>query len=173
MENTGTKEPEECYGFGGNNSCLEEIEIQLYTTLLISFAMNFVEIGMPLFYKGARKIALRKKLEIKGIQLGEDDSDEINPYLSPHSIDHQLILDEYTEMIYEYSEIILDLGYLLLFGVVAPLVPLLVLLLVYAEKFFDTYKLFFLTRVKFIKNVFFLFIPFIYFSNFSNYSTFI
>ena len=81
--------------------------------------------------------------------------------------------DEYTEMIYEYSEIILDLGYLLLFGVVAPLVPLLVLLLVYAEKFFDTYKLFFLTRVKFIKNVFFLFIPFIYFSNFSNYSTFI
>lgn len=144
----GTKEPEECYGFGGNNSCLEEIEIQLYTTLLISFAMNFVEIGMPLFYKGARKIALRKKLEIKGIQLGEDDSDEINPYLSPHSIDHQMILDEYTEMIYEYSEIILDLGYLLLFGVVAPLVPLLVLLLVYAEKFFDTYKLFFLTRVK-------------------------
>ncbi len=59
-----------------------------------------------------------------------------------------MILDEYTEMISEYSEIMLDLGYLLLFGVVAPLVPVLVLLLVYAEKFFDTYKLFFLTRVK-------------------------
>ena len=144
----GTKEPEECYGFGGNNSCLEEIEIQLYTTLSINFAMNFLEIGMPLFNKGARMIALKKKLEIKGIRLGESDTDETNAHLSPHSIDHQMILDEYTEMISEYSEIMLDLGYLLLFGVVAPLVPVLVLLLVYAEKFFDTYKLFFLTRVK-------------------------
>ena len=144
----GTKEPEECYGFGGNNSCLEEIEIQLYTTLSINFAMNFLEIGMPLFNKGARMIALKKKLEIKGIRLGESDTDETNTHLSPHSIDHQMILEEYTEMISEYSEIMLDLGYLLLFGVVAPLVPVLVLLLVYAEKFFDTYKLFFLTRVK-------------------------
>ena len=91
-------------------------------------------------------IALKKKLEIKGINISDADTD--NTALSPHSIDHQMILDEYTEMINEYIEIILDLGYLLLFGVVAPLVPVLVLLLVYAEKFFDTYKLFFLTRVK-------------------------
>ena len=35
------KEPEQCYGFGGNDSCLEEIEIQLYTTLSINFGMNF------------------------------------------------------------------------------------------------------------------------------------
>ena len=143
----GTKEPEECYGFGGNNSCLEEIEIQLYTILSINVGMNFLEIGMPLFYKGARMIALKKKLEIKGIRLGEN-VDETNSPLSPHSIDHQMILDEYTVMIYEYTEIILDLGYLLLFGVIAPLVPLLVLLLVYTEKFFDTYKIFFLARVK-------------------------
>ena len=89
----------------------------------------------------------KKKLEIKGIRLGEN-VDETNSPLSPHSIDHQMILDEYTVMIYEYTEIILDLGYLLLFGVIAPLVPLLVLLLVYTEKFFDTYKIFFLARVK-------------------------
>lgn len=140
------KEKEQCYGFEGNDSCLEEIEIQLYTTLLINFALNFIEIGLPLFNKGARMIALKKKLEIKGINISDTDTD--NTALSPHSIDHQMILDEYTEMINEYVEIILDLGYLLLFGVVAPLVPILVLLLVYAEKFFDTYKLFFLTRVK-------------------------
>ena len=141
----GTKDIEECYGFDGNDSCLEEIEIQLYTTLSINFALNFLEIGWPLFNKGARMIAL----EIKGKILSEDDSYS-NPELSPHSIDHQMILDEYIEMIYEYSEIIVNLGYLLLFGVVAPLVPLLVLLLVYAEKFFDTYKIFFLVRVKFL-----------------------
>ena len=58
------KEAEQCYGFGGNDSCLEEIEIQLYTTLSINFAMNFLEIGMPLINKGARMIALKKKLEI-------------------------------------------------------------------------------------------------------------
>ena len=144
----GTKDIEECYGFGGNNSCLEEIEIQLYTTLLMNMVMNFLEIGMPLFNKGARMIALRKKLEIKGIKIIEGEASETTTALSPHSIDHQMILDEYTEMISEYSEIILDLGYLLLFGVVAPLVPVLVLLLVYAEKFFDTYKIFFLARVK-------------------------
>ena len=140
------KEAEQCYGFGGNDSCLEEIEIQLYTTLSINFALNFLEIGMPLFHQGARMIALKKKLEIKGIKLGE--SNDNNASLSPHSIDHQMILDEYTDMVGEYSEILVDLGYLLLFGVVAPLVPVLVLLLVYTEKFFDSYKIFFLSRVK-------------------------
>ena len=144
----GTKDIEQCYGFGENDSCLEEIEIQLYTTLLVNFGLNFVEIGLPLFNKGARMIALKKKLEIKGIQFNESDENNEVTTLSPHSIDHQMILDEYTDMIYEYSEIITDLGYLLIFGVVAPLVPLLVLLLVYVEKFFDTYKLFFLSRVK-------------------------
>ena len=137
------KEAEQCYGFGGNDSCLEEIEIQLYTTLSVNFGLNFLEIGLPIFHQGARMIALKKKLEIKG----QSNEDNISA-LSPHSIDHQMILDEYTEMISEYSEILVDLGYLLLFGVVAPLVPFLVLLLVYTEKFFDTYKIFFLSRVK-------------------------
>ena len=137
------KEAEQCYGFGGNDSCLEEIEIQLYTTLSVNFGLNFLEIGLPIFHQGARMIALKKKLEIKG----QSNEDNISA-LSPHSIDHQMILDEYTEMISEYSEILVDLGYLLLFGVVAPLVPFLVLLLVYTEKFFDSYKIFFLSRVK-------------------------
>ena len=141
------KEAEQCYGFGGNDSCLEEIEIQLYTTLSVNFGLNFLEIGLPIFHQGARMIALKKKLEIKGIKIGQSNEDNISA-LSPHSIDHQMILDEYTEMISEYSEILVDLGYLLLFGVVAPLVPFLVLLLVYTEKFFDTYKIFFLSRVK-------------------------
>ena len=92
-------------------------------------------------------IALKKKLEIKGIKIGQSNEDNLSA-LSPHSIDHQMILDEYTEMVSEYSEILVDLGYLLLFGVVAPLVPFLVLLLVYTEKFFDSYKIFFLSRVK-------------------------
>ena len=141
------KESEQCYGFGGNDSCLEEIEIQLYTTLSINFGMNFLEIGMPLFHQGARMIALKKKLEIKGIKIGDSNNEDVSN-LSPHSIDHQMILDEYTDMVGEYSEILVDLGYLLLFGVVAPLVPVLVLLLVYTEKFFDSYKIFFLSRVK-------------------------
>ena len=141
------KEAEQCYGFGGNDSCLEEIEIQLYTTLSVNFGLNFLEIGMPIFHQGARMIALKKKLEIKGIKIGQSNEDNL-PALSPHSIDHQMILDEYTEMVSEYSEILVDLGYLLLFGVVAPLVPFLVLLLVYTEKFFDSYKIFFLSRVK-------------------------
>ena len=141
------KEAEQCYGFGGNDSCLEEIEIQLYTTLSVNFGLNFLEIGMPIFHQGARMIALKKKLEIKGIKIGQSNEDNLSA-LSPHSIDHQMILDEYTEMVSEYSEILVDLGYLLLFGVVAPLVPFLVLLLVYTEKFFDSYKIFFLSRVK-------------------------
>ena len=115
------KEAEQCYGFGGNDSCLEEIEIQLYTTLSVNFGLNFLEIGLPIFHQGARMIALKKKLEIKGIKIGQSNEDNISA-LSPHSIDHQMILDEYTEMIS--------------------------LLLVYTEKFFDSYKIFFLSRVK-------------------------
>ena len=144
----GTKEKEKCYGFEGNNSCLEEIEMQLYTTLSMNFVANFKELRKPLLDKGIRMIALKKKLAVDGILLGEQNSNEANSPLSPHSIDHQMILNEINDIRSEYSEIILDLGYLLLFGVVAPLVPILVLLLVYTEKFFDAYKFFFLSRIK-------------------------
>ncbi len=40
-------------------------------------------------------VALKKKLEIKGINISDNDSD--NTALSPHSIDHPMILDEYTD----------------------------------------------------------------------------
>ena len=137
------KAKEQCYGFGGNDSCLEEIEIQLYTTIFISILLNIWEIGFPIITKGARMVSLQQKMS--QIKLG------ITSTISPHSLEQQMLLDDYPTLIYEYSEVITYIGFVFLFSVVAPLVPFLVLILLYAEKMFDTYKLFFLERVKMIE----------------------
>ena len=134
------KKYQKCIGFHGNDSCTEELEIQLYTILFIRFIFNFWEIGKPILSQGAKIISLSKNLA----EIGNSLTSEIKP----HSIEHQMICTEYNSMICEYSEMIINLGFVLLFGACAPLVPAYVFLLGYMEKFFDAYKIFFLERVQ-------------------------
>ena len=134
------KKYQKCIGFNGNDSCTEEIEIQLYTILFIRFIFNFWEVGKPILSQGAKIISLSKNLA----EIGNTLTSEIKP----HSIEHQMICTEYNSMICEYSEMIINLGFVLLFGACAPLVPAYVFLLGYMEKFFDAYKIFFLERVQ-------------------------
>ena len=134
------KPVEKCYGFSGRDSCLEEIEIVLYTYFLIFLMFDFMEIGWPIFDRGVRLVSLKKSLSLKKQKLD----------LSPQSLEHQMICDTYNDLIYEYNEMICYLGYVLLFGVAAPLTPFIVLVFAYIEKYFDTYKIFFLVRVELV-----------------------
>jgi len=69
---------------------------------------------------------------------------------TPHSVHHQIVSSEYDSVRDDYNEMIIQFGYLMFFSVVAPLTPLICLVLTYLEKFVDTYKLFYLERVTII-----------------------
>ena len=75
--------------------------------------------------------------------LTEDD-------LKVDSIYYQSIIDEYDTLLYDYLELLILFGYVMLFSVAAPLTPLIVFLLFYIERFVDSYKFFYLQRVTII-----------------------
>ena len=130
------KKPGKCNGFHGNDSCSEEIEIQLYTIVFIKFVFDFWELGRPILKQKSKLFNLKQQLS--GIDI------------IPHSLEHQMICTEYNLVLFEYSEMLINIGYVFLFAGIAPLVPIFIFLLGYLEKCFDTYKIFFLERVNII-----------------------
>ena len=130
------KKPGKCNGFHGNDSCSEEIEIQLYTIVFIKFIFDFWELGRPILKQKAKIFNLTQKLS--GVNI------------KPHSIEHQIMCNEYNMVLFEYSEMLINIGYVFLFAGIAPLVPVFIFLLGFLERCFDTYKIFFLERVQII-----------------------
>ena len=124
---------EECVG-----TCVQEIGTQLYTTLLINFGLNIVEIGLPFLMYKFREYTFKKQAK------HAEDIAEIRT----HSVVHQMLCDELNNTIYEYNEMIILFGYVCLFSVTAPLTPLIVLILVWTEKLSDLFKFFFLERIQ-------------------------
>ena len=130
------KKPVKCNGFRGNDSCSEEIEIQLYTIVFIKFIFDFWELGRPILKQKRKLFNLKQQLP--------------NVDILPHSLEHQMICNEYNLVLFEYSEMLINIGYVFLFAGIAPLVPVFIFLLGYLERCFDTYKIFFLERVQII-----------------------
>jgi hypothetical protein len=130
------KKPVKCNGFQGNDSCSEEIEIQLYTIVFIKFIFDFWELGRPILKQQTKLFNLKRQLQDRDIL--------------PHSLEHQMICNEYSYVLFEYSEMLINIGYVFLFAGIAPLVPVFIFLLGYLERCFDTYKIFFLERVQII-----------------------
>ena len=126
---------EECIGYDGNDSCFEEIRIHLQTNHMMNFLFDLIEIGIPFLKQRARKLILKKN---------------INKEIIIHNLEHQMISDSYDNIMFEYSKLIIHLGYVIFFSVASPLTPILVFFLIYFERICDTYKIFYLQRVSFI-----------------------
>lgn len=58
--------------------------------------------------------------------------------------------DEYSTLLYEYNELILLLGYVILFSVVAPMTPFIVFIVMYFYKLGNSYRLVFQKRISII-----------------------
>ena len=130
------KEKEKCYGYNGSTSCLEEMQIHLYSMLFWYFIFDIIETYIHIFVQNAAIASFKKQI----------NKEHLNDII-PHSIEHQIMCNNYDDLIFEYSEMIILFGIVLLFGVGAPLSPLVIFILAYLEKFFDSYKIFFLVRV--------------------------
>ena len=122
-------------------TCIQEIGTQLYTTYLINFALNIVEIGLPFLMYKFRKYNFKAKA--KKSNGGQEIGD-----IKPHSVMHQMLCDEMENTIYEYNEMIISYGYVCLFSITAPFTPAIIFVLVWTEKLVDLVKIFFLERVQ-------------------------
>ncbi len=134
-------------------TCMHEMEIQLYTTYAIFFALNAIELGIPfIFYKYRSyeyKKSIKNFVKEKFPNLNEKETKEkIDFYtdIQPQSSLHQLLVEEADNMIYEYTEVIILFGFVCLFSVSAPLTPLIILLLIWTEKLVDLLKMFYFER---------------------------
>ena len=150
----GLKEADHCYGYSLDENgeavhdCLEEIEMQLYTTFLINLAFNVMEIGWPIYSQYKKSQEIKKLKEQHNIINSFEYEGSTRFDVVPHSLEHQLMCDSFDDLITDYSEVLINFGYVCLFGVSAPLTPIIVFCLLYLEKFVDTFKMFFLVRME-------------------------
>ncbi len=120
--------------FYGN--CFQELELQLYLLLIINFSFNLYEIFYPLIMYQIRLSRINKY-----------------PLFHPkkHSIERQILSNEYDTLIYDYNKRLITFGFVCLFSVAAPLTPIISLILSYLEIYFDVYKIFNLNRIPIIE----------------------
>lgn len=148
-----------------NDSCVDEMNIQIYMILATNLGINFLELGIP-YISNLFKIRKFKK-ECKLITGGKDI------HIENHSLEYQNICDEYDTTMNDFIEIVIYFGYVSLFAVISPLTPLLVIILLYFERHVDTFKIVNLFRVTSIKKsdgieVFSLIFKIIYFIGMTN-----
>ena len=119
---------ESCY----NDSCIEELRFQLIGIFFFNFLTNLLEVGIPYFkHKGHLANERRRATTVNSIM---------------NEMEKEAVLTEYQSALYEYMEIIIDYGYMVLFSSVFPLLPLFVLCSVLVEIRIDAWKLCFVTR---------------------------
>lgn len=145
-----------------DNDCMSEIEVQSYMSLAIIFSINFIEVGLPIFYnyrtlsalKEQKILEKKEELMIEGkiicnhhIELSKEEISKLEA--SPEMNEGKTVIETLIE---DYLEIIIYIAYVLLLSSSAPLVPLFVIMLLIFEKGVDTFKLYQLCRLKELKN---------------------
>ena len=115
-----------------NQDCMGELQTQLGTIYVTNLFLNIIEIGIPL-------VTTRMKLkgELKRAKLNNKDLTEEEIEVLKSTYDNPL--DDYMEMVISY-------GYIVLFGVAFPFVPVMALFLALVEVRVDAWKLCHLTR---------------------------
>ena len=115
-----------------NQDCMGELQTQLQTIYITNLFLNVVEIGLPLIM-----IRMKLKGELKRSILNKKDLTEEE--LESFKPSYDTPLDDYMEMVISY-------GYIVLFGVAFPFVPIMALFLALIEVRVDAWKLCNITR---------------------------
>jgi hypothetical protein len=143
------------------DNCLKEIEVQLYIILFLHLIFNLMGLAIPFIKTRWRMRKLKNHVKNFRTQRGtglNDESarsnesqqeEEIN--FTTHSLEHQIISEKCESLMDEYNEIVKLFGYVCFFSVAAPLTPMIIFILTYFEKHFDSYKIFYLYRITIIE----------------------
>ncbi|OMJ90414.1 hypothetical protein SteCoe_7220 [Stentor coeruleus] len=121
----------------GCTNCLNDLGFQLGVIFIINLAMNVVELGFP----WARWKARMFKAANNDLQ-----NTDITLRTSLYPVEYDSKLEVYENPIQDYIEMIIQFGYVCMFGVAAPIIALLALIEITLEIRVDAWKLCNLTK---------------------------
>ncbi len=139
------------------NNCYKELGSQLTTIIITSTLLNFIELILPvvtILIRNIKFIFFKKKKEInrnsiknqenknnlnKDSDEKKNDSNEKNKDENPRN-KYYFRIDFYDIMTYEYMELIMNFGYIILFGISSPICFLIALIYAFVERFTDALK---------------------------------
>ena len=145
---TANKEP--CLGNDPTDpndmgDCMAELSSQLAWIFMITMAFNLVEMAMPVAFwqlKNRGKAGKGKKEQESGVEmaaLSADGHGDVKYRESP--IEDETECDPYGLPVEDYLEIVINYGYMVMFSVCLPIIPLLTLIEYVFEIRVDAWKL--------------------------------
>lgn len=119
---------------------MEELSTQLSSIFVFTMVLNLVEMGMPVIFwylrHGRSKPQAAASTELTDMASGQ------TPMVYRHSdVEDELALDAYGLPVEDYLEIVINYGYMVLFSVSYPIIPLLTLIEYVVEIRVDAWKL--------------------------------
>ena len=115
-----------------NGSCIKELSYRLFVIFATGILLNSVEIFHPLIKNW---IALKKKVWFSKSKLNYSSNELIC------QVEKQSIIEDYDHAVKDYLELIIRMGYLIIFGTTHQLFGALVVFGIYIESRLDIYKL--------------------------------
>lgn len=119
---------------GCETTCLDELSLQLLIIFLINFLMNIVELGLPWI-----KMLIRIRNEDKKVEEAMQNDSTLRMELYPVEIESKC--DDYEDPLDDYMEMVIQFGYVALFGASVPYLPVLALFEILLEIRVDAWKL--------------------------------
>lgn len=118
----------------GHGSCMDFLGIQLAVIFFISILLNVIEILVPYLLMKRRLIAEDMKM---------NDMKEKDPTLRTNMlpVEKDAKKESYETPLFDYIEMIIEFGYVALFGTALPILPLLLLIEIIFEIRVDAWKL--------------------------------
>ena len=125
---------EEAQNGGGIDSCMDFLGIQLAVIFFFSIILNIIEISVPYLLMKRRMIS--EDMKVKNQQ--KEDS-TIREKLFP--VEAEAKRESYESPLFDYIEMIIEFGYVALFGTSLPVLPLLLLFEILFEIRVDAWKI--------------------------------
>lgn len=123
--------------FAGNHckrTCIQDLSYQLAVIFLTNMAMNTVELGMPWL-----KMKFKLRQETKKIRKAKKNDPSIRELIYP--VEHESKLQSYESPLEDYMEMVIQFGYISLFGAALPILPVLALIELMLEIRVDAWKI--------------------------------
>lgn len=118
----------------GDGACMNFLSIQLAIIFLLSILLNFIELLVPWLLMKRRIIS--EDLDMQKLQ---KDNPTIRTDL--YAVEKEAKCESYESPLEDYIEMIIEFGYIVIFGTALPILPLILLIEIYIEIRVDSWKM--------------------------------
>jgi hypothetical protein len=121
---------------------MEELSTQLSSIFVFTMVLNLVEMGMPVLFWYLRHGRSKPQADSSTELVSMSGSGQTAPLVYKHSeVEEEVAMEPYGLPVEDYLEIVINYGYMVLFSVSFPIIPLLTLIEYVVEIRVDAWKL--------------------------------